>query len=148
MFTRDKTAQLEWQRPSPAFDYLFDGLQLSHEAVAVTKHLTTIVSCFNETKLHLVLDLDHTFPDSTPFPRLTEAEKYLIKEAASISKDDLRKWNADGDDPMEFLTKLRPFVSDFLEDTNKIAKKEKKTQQDVLSLEEDRVVPTIKSRVD
>ena len=67
-----------------------------------------------------VLDLDHTLLHTTHLPRLTEAEKYLIKEAASITRDDLRKWNADSDDPMVFLTKLRPFVRDFLEEANKI----------------------------
>ncbi|CAF2128171.1 unnamed protein product [Brassica napus] len=78
---------------------------LSHEAVAVTKHLTTLVSCSNEKKLHLVLDLDHTLLHTTRIPRLTQAEKYLIEEAG---------------DPMVFLTKLRPYVREFLKEANEM----------------------------
>ena len=103
-----------------AFNYLLDGLQLSHEAVAVTKHLTTLVSCSNEKKLHLVLDLDHSLLHTTRLPCLTEAEKYLIEEAGSKRRDDLYKWQPQGENPMVFLTKLRPFVRDFLEEANKI----------------------------
>ncbi|CAH8385209.1 unnamed protein product [Eruca vesicaria subsp. sativa] len=98
-----------------AFDYLLYGLQLSHEAVAVTKHLTTLVSCSNKKKLHLVLDLDHTLLHTTHLLRLTEAEKYLIEEAGSNTRDDLYKWQA-----QEFFTKLRPFVREFLEEANKL----------------------------
>ncbi|KAL0788201.1 hypothetical protein Bca101_004447 [Brassica carinata] len=76
---------------SRAFDYLSHGLQLSHEAVAVTKHLTTLVS----------------------------SEKYLIEEAGSNTRDDLYKWKAPGD-PMVFLTKLRPFVREFLKEANEM----------------------------
>ncbi|KAH0934418.1 LOW QUALITY PROTEIN: hypothetical protein HID58_011535 [Brassica napus] len=104
---------------SRAFDYLSHGLQLSHEAVAVTKHLTTLVSCSNEKKLHLVLDLDHTLLHTTRIPRLTQAEKYLIEEAGSNTRDDLYKWKAPGD-PMVFLTKLRPYVREFLKEANEM----------------------------
>ncbi|CAN7011450.1 unnamed protein product [Brassica rapa subsp. trilocularis] len=102
-----------------AFDYLSHGLQLSHEAVAVTKHLTTLVSCSNEKKLHLVLDLDHTLLHTTRIPRLTQAEKYLIEEADSNTRDDLYKWKAPGD-PLVFLTKLRPYVREFLKEANEM----------------------------
>ncbi|CAH8313331.1 unnamed protein product [Eruca vesicaria subsp. sativa] len=102
-----------------AFDYLSHGLQLSHEAVAVTKHLTTLVSCSNEKKLHLVLDLDHTLLHTTRAPLLTEAEKYLIQEAASNTRQDLFIWKVP-DDLMVFLTKLRPFLREFLEEANKM----------------------------
>ncbi|KAJ0249112.1 RNA polymerase II C-terminal domain phosphatase-like 5 [Hirschfeldia incana] len=104
---------------SRAFDYLSHGLRLSHEAVAVTKHLTTLVSCSNEKKLHLVLDLDHTLLHTTPIPRLTESEKYLIDEAGSNTRDDLCKWKA-SEDPTVFLTKLRPFLREFLKEANKM----------------------------
>ncbi|XP_056866622.1 RNA polymerase II C-terminal domain phosphatase-like 5 [Raphanus sativus] len=104
---------------SRAFDYLSHGLRLSHEAVAVTKHLTTLVSCSNEKKLHLVLDLDHTLLHTTPIPRLTESEKYLIQKAGSNTRDDLRKWKAPGD-PTVFLTKLRPCLREFLKEANKM----------------------------
>ncbi|KAL0855517.1 hypothetical protein Bca101_060670 [Brassica carinata] len=104
---------------SRSFDYLSHGLQLSHEAVAVTKHLTTLVSCSNEKKLHLVLDLDHTLLHTARAPRLTEAEKYLIEEAGSNTRDDIFKWKTPGD-PMVFLTKLRPFLGEFLKEANEM----------------------------
>ncbi|KAJ4886940.1 Haloacid dehalogenase-like hydrolase (HAD) superfamily protein [Raphanus sativus] len=100
---------------------ILKGFQLSDEAVAVTKHLITLVSCSNEKKLHLVLDLDHTLLHTTRVSGLTEAEKYLIEEAGSNKRDDLYKWQVQGgEDTMAFLTKLRPFVRDFLEEANKM----------------------------
>ncbi|ESQ47935.1 hypothetical protein EUTSA_v10022155mg [Eutrema salsugineum] len=106
-------------RQGRSFDYLFDGLQLSHDAVALTKRLVTKLSCLNEKKLHLVLDLDHTLLHTIRVSSLTEAEKYLIEEAGSNTRDDLRKLKAKGD-PMEYLTKLRPFVRDFLKEANEM----------------------------
>ncbi|CAH8372861.1 unnamed protein product [Eruca vesicaria subsp. sativa] len=106
-----------------AFDYLFNGLQLSHEAVAVTKRFTTSVSCSTDKKLHLVLDLDHTLLNTASLSRLTETEKYLIKEAALITRDDLWEWTTEGDDDIpivSLMTKLRPFVHGFLEEANEM----------------------------
>lgn len=95
-----------------AFDYLVDGLQLSHEAVKVTKLATTQIICFNDKKLHLVLDLDHTIMVS----HLSEQERYLIGEADS--REDLWKYN--GGYSSEFLIKLRPFVHEFLKEANEM----------------------------
>ncbi|KAG5398243.1 hypothetical protein IGI04_020057 [Brassica rapa subsp. trilocularis] len=91
------------------FMFVFDDLNVPNGIDYLTAHVEPEV-----------LDLDPRLLHTTHLPRLTEAEKYLIKEAASITRDDLRKWNADCDDPMVFLTKLRPFVHDFLEEANKI----------------------------
>ncbi|KAF8081751.1 hypothetical protein N665_0868s0007 [Sinapis alba] len=103
-----------YRRP---FDYLSHGLQLTHEAVALTKRLTTQSSCLSEKKLHLVLDLDHTLLHTTKVSSLTEAEKYLIREESG--RDDLWKLKSNGD-PMERLLKLRPFLGDFLREANKM----------------------------
>uniref|UniRef100_A0A0D3BC77 protein-serine/threonine phosphatase n=1 Tax=Brassica oleracea var. oleracea TaxID=109376 RepID=A0A0D3BC77_BRAOL len=68
-----------YRRP---FEYLSPGLQLTHDAVALTKRLETLSSSLGEKKrLHLVLDLDHTLLHAEKVYRLTEAEKYLIGEA-------------------------------------------------------------------
>ncbi|CAA7049142.1 unnamed protein product [Microthlaspi erraticum] len=96
-----------------SFDYLVDGLQLSHVAVTVTKKLTTHVTCLNEKKLHLVLDLDHTLLHTIMVSKLSEEEKYLIGEVDS--REDL--WRFSGD---EFLTKLRPFLHEFLKEANEM----------------------------
>ncbi|CAH8252945.1 unnamed protein product [Arabidopsis lyrata] len=93
-----------------AFDYLVHGLQLSHKAVAVTKSLTTQLACLNERKLHVVLDLDHTLLHSVMVSRLSEGEKYLLRE--SDLREDL--WTLD----REMLIKLRPFVHEFLNEAN------------------------------
>ncbi|CAH8260570.1 unnamed protein product [Arabidopsis lyrata] len=97
-----------------AFDYLFSGLRLSHEAVSFTKQLTTLVSVYGHKKLHLlVLDLDHTLIHSMKTLNLSNAEKYLIKEEKSGSRKDLRKYN-------DRLVKFRPFVEEFLKEANKL----------------------------
>ncbi|CAA7036572.1 unnamed protein product [Microthlaspi erraticum] len=107
------------KRRGRRFDYLFDGLQLSHEAVALTKRVTTIVSCLNEKKLYLVLDLDHTLVHTSRVSSFSEAEKYLIEEANSKTRGDLWKMSSQGD-PMALLTKLRPFLGDFLKEANEM----------------------------
>ncbi|CAH2053292.1 unnamed protein product [Thlaspi arvense] len=101
------------------FNYISEGLQLSHDAVALTKRLLTKLSCLYEKKLHLVLDLDHTLLHTTRVPRLTEAEKYLIEEAGSKTRLDLRKVKAPND-TVECLTKLRPFVHGFLKEASEM----------------------------
>ncbi|XP_010468300.1 PREDICTED: RNA polymerase II C-terminal domain phosphatase-like 4 [Camelina sativa] len=107
-----------------ALDYHFDGLQLSQEALALTKRLTTNFSCLNMKKLHLVLDLDHTLIHSVRVRCLSEAEKYLIEEAGSTTREDLWKMKVRGDPipaiTIEYLLKLRPFVGDFLKEANEL----------------------------
>ncbi|CAN8258755.1 unnamed protein product, partial [Cochlearia groenlandica] len=100
-----------------SFDYLLHGLQLSHVAVSLTKSLTTKLSCLNKKKLHLVLDLDHTLLHTTKVPRLSESEKYLLEEAGS--REDLHRLSCKGD-PMDYLTKLRPFVRGFLREASEL----------------------------
>ncbi|XP_019092417.1 PREDICTED: RNA polymerase II C-terminal domain phosphatase-like 4, partial [Camelina sativa] len=103
-----------------ASDYLFDGLQISQEALALTKRLTTRFSC-NMRKLHLVLDLDHTLLHSVLVGYLSEAEKYLIKEAGSTTREDLLKVNVRATYiTLRYLTKLRPFFGDFLKEANEL----------------------------
>ncbi|CAN8301940.1 unnamed protein product [Cochlearia groenlandica] len=99
-----------------AFGYLIDGLQLSHEGVAFMKRLTNQITCFNDKKLHLVLDLDHTLLHTVMVSNLAEEEKYLIQEATS--REDLWKFN--GGYSSEFLIKLRPYVHEFLEKANEM----------------------------
>ncbi|CAA7036601.1 unnamed protein product [Microthlaspi erraticum] len=110
------------QRENLPFDYLFEGLQLSHEAVALTKRLTTKFSCLNDKKLHLVLDLDHTLLHAVRVPCLSQQEKYLLGETCSTTRttrQDLWKMKVERY-PIEYLTKLRPFVHDFLREANEM----------------------------
>ncbi|CAH2035151.1 unnamed protein product [Thlaspi arvense] len=102
------------KREGRPFDYLEQGLQLSHEAVAFTKRSATRFHCLKEKKLHLVLDLDHTLLHSTEVSYLSQAEKYLIEEADSTSREDLCKLDA------EYLTKLRPFLRSFLKEASEM----------------------------
>ncbi|KAG7625596.1 putative protein-serine/threonine phosphatase [Arabidopsis thaliana] len=102
------------KRHGRAFDYLVQGLQLSHEAAAFTKRFTTQFYCLNEKKLNLVLDLDHTLLHSIRVSLLSETEKCLIEEACSTTREDL--WKLDSD----YLTKLRPFVHEFLKEANEL----------------------------
>ncbi|KAL1206553.1 RNA polymerase II C-terminal domain phosphatase-like 5 [Cardamine amara subsp. amara] len=99
-----------------SFNYLVDGLQLSDIAVSVTKKFTTQITCFNDKKLHLVLDLDHTLLHTVLVSKLSEEEKYLVGEVDS--KEDL--WRFNRGYSSEFLIKLRPFVHEFLKEANKM----------------------------
>ncbi|CAN8270237.1 unnamed protein product [Cochlearia groenlandica] len=102
------------KRQGRSFDYIVQGLQLSHEAVSLSKRFNTQHYCLNEKKLHLVLDLDHTLLHSKQIQRLSESEEYLIEEAGFDSKQDL--WNLDD----THLLKLRPFVRTFLTEASKM----------------------------
>ncbi|RID71826.1 hypothetical protein BRARA_C03746 [Brassica rapa] len=99
-----------YRRP---FEYLSPGLQLTQDAVALTKRLETLSSSLGKQKLHLVLDLDHTLLQAEKVYRLAEAERYLIGEAGS--RDDLWKLKSS-----DFLVKLRPLLRDFLREANKM----------------------------
>ncbi|KAG2306281.1 hypothetical protein Bca52824_026029 [Brassica carinata] len=98
-----------------SFNYLFHGLQISHEALALTKRLTTKFSCLNEKKLHLVLDLDRTLIHAVRVSSLSKAEKHLLREAG---RQDLREFKLRGLLTIEYLVKLRPFLWDFLREAN------------------------------
>ncbi|KAL1202677.1 RNA polymerase II C-terminal domain phosphatase-like 5 [Cardamine amara subsp. amara] len=100
------------KRQGRAFDYILPGLRISHEAVALLKRSTTQLYCLKKKKLHLVLDLDHTLLHSISVSHLSKKEKYLLKEADS--REDL--WRLD----RELLTKLRPFVREFLKEANEM----------------------------
>ncbi|EOA32079.1 hypothetical protein CARUB_v10015325mg [Capsella rubella] len=100
------------ERQGRAFNYLLQGLQLSYEAAAFTKRFTTRFYLQNEKKLHLVLDLDHTLIHSVRVSLLSETDKHLVEEAGS--KEDL--WRLDA----EFLTKLRPFLHEFLKEASEM----------------------------
>lgn len=91
------------KRQGRAFDYLVQGFQLSHEAVALMKRITTQLYCLNKKKFHFVFDLDPTLLLSIKVSCLSETDKYLIKVTDSTSKKNLWRLNN------EFLTKLRAY---------------------------------------
>ncbi|EOA32245.1 hypothetical protein CARUB_v10015504mg [Capsella rubella] len=69
-----------------------------------------------EKNLHLVLDLDHTLIHSTLVSQLSKKEKYLLEPAAE-SRLDLWRFNKGHSN--EYITKLRPFLHEFLLEANK-----------------------------
>ncbi|CAH2053291.1 unnamed protein product [Thlaspi arvense] len=100
-----------------SLDFPSNGLQLSHEAMVLQKRLTTNFSCLNDKKLHLVLDLDHTLIHAVEVARLSIAEKYLLLE--ETKRQDLWKVKLRGQ-RVEILTKVRPFLGDFLKEANEL----------------------------
>ncbi|KAJ0264397.1 FCP1 homology domain-containing protein [Hirschfeldia incana] len=100
-----------------SFPNLSEGSQIHRDSIAKAKHLTTKFSSMGDKKLTLVLDLDHTLVHTTSVPSLTEAEKYLIQEAAGGSRHDLWLLKGPGED---LIIKLRPFVGDFLREAQKM----------------------------
>ncbi|PKU82751.1 RNA polymerase II C-terminal domain phosphatase-like 4 [Dendrobium catenatum] len=73
-------------------------------------------SLLREKKLVLILDLDHTLLNSTVLTDVSAEEQYLLREAESLRNAPERSLlKLDG---LHILTKLRPFVHNFLKEAN------------------------------
>ncbi|KAL1202984.1 RNA polymerase II C-terminal domain phosphatase-like 5 [Cardamine amara subsp. amara] len=93
--------------------YIFTQLvHLSKKRKVRNYKLNEEDSAEKKKKLHLVLDLDHTLVHSVPVSELSKEEKYLIEEIDSR----LDLWMTSYD----YITKIRPFVPEFLREANKL----------------------------
>ncbi|XP_062028439.1 RNA polymerase II C-terminal domain phosphatase-like 4 [Rosa rugosa] len=75
-------------------------------------HNTDVKKSLNNKKLYLVLDLDHTWLNSTQLNHMTAEEEYLMSPPDSLP-DEL-KGSLFRLDCMRMMTKLRPFIRTFL----------------------------------
>ncbi|ESQ46692.1 hypothetical protein EUTSA_v10000277mg [Eutrema salsugineum] len=98
------------------FDYLDEGITMSHKALTFTKRVVSQISWLEDKKLHLVLDLDHTLIHTVRTSQLSESYKYLAGEAKS--RKDL--WRFNSGYASETLIKLRPFVHGFLKEASEM----------------------------
>uniref|UniRef100_A0A0D9V8E3 RNA polymerase II C-terminal domain phosphatase-like n=2 Tax=Leersia perrieri TaxID=77586 RepID=A0A0D9V8E3_9ORYZ len=97
--------------PGVAFGYIHKGLRLGASEIDRIRG-ADLKNLLRERKLVLILDLDHTLINSTKLFDLSNAEIELgIQSAASKDVPDRNLFTLD---TMQMLTKLRPFVRNFL----------------------------------
>ncbi|CAL4958869.1 unnamed protein product [Urochloa decumbens] len=98
-----------------AFDYIHKGLRLGTSEIDRLRG-TDLKNLPRERKLVLILDLDHTLINTTKLQNISCAENNLgIQTAASIDDPNRSIFTLD---TMQMLTKLRPFVREFLKEAS------------------------------
>lgn len=98
-----------------AFGYIHKGLRLGTSEIDRLRG-ADLKNLLRERKLVLILDLDHTLINSTKLQDISSAEKDLGIQSAA-SKDDPNR-SIFALDLMPMLTKLRPFVREFLKEAS------------------------------
>ncbi|KAL9229362.1 hypothetical protein vseg_004837 [Gypsophila vaccaria] len=98
-----------------AFGYIHKDLRLGTDEISRLRD-ADIKILLHRKKLCLVLDLDHTLLNSTRIEDITSEEQYLhsnVDSLQEISKGSLFRL-----DMMRMMTKLRPFVRNFLQEAS------------------------------
>ncbi|XP_020573112.1 RNA polymerase II C-terminal domain phosphatase-like 4 isoform X2 [Phalaenopsis equestris] len=98
-----------------AFGYIHKDLRLGSREIDRLRG-ADLKKLLREKKLVLILDLDHTLLNSTSLADVSDEEQYLLRQAES-SQNDAKK-SLLKLDHLHTLTKLRPFVHDFLKEAN------------------------------
>ncbi|RLN31128.1 RNA polymerase II C-terminal domain phosphatase-like 4 [Panicum miliaceum] len=98
-----------------AFGYIHKGLRLGTSEIDRLRG-ADLKNLLRERKLVLILDLDHTLINSTKLHDISSAENELgIRTAALKDDPDRSIFTLDS---MQMLTKLRPFVRNFLKEAS------------------------------
>ncbi|CAO2186115.1 unnamed protein product [Urochloa humidicola] len=98
-----------------AFDYIHKGLRLGTSEIDRLR-VIDLKNLLRKRKLILILDLDHTLINTTKLQDISCAENNLgIQTAASIDDPNRSIFTLD---TMQMLTKLRPFVREFLKEAS------------------------------
>lgn len=103
--------------PGLAFGYIHKDLKLGSREIDRLRG-ADLKNLLRKKKLVLILDLDHTLLNSTTLADVSEEEQYLLRQAESLQNDpdrSLLKLNG-----LHMLTKLRPFVHNFLKEANSL----------------------------
>ncbi|KVH97632.1 BRCT domain-containing protein [Cynara cardunculus var. scolymus] len=100
-----------------AFGYIHKDLRLANDEIVRLRD-RDLKNLFNQKKLCLVLDLDHTLLNSTRFMDVTQEEGYLMNQSDPMQ--DVLRGTLFKLDSMRMLTKLRPFVHTFLKEASKL----------------------------
>ncbi|KAJ1280212.1 hypothetical protein BS78_04G214100 [Paspalum vaginatum] len=98
-----------------AFGYIHKGLRLGTTEIDRLR-TADLKNLLRERKLVLILDLDHTLINSTRIQDISPAEHELGIRTAATKDDQNRSIFAL--DSMHMLTKLRPFVREFLKEAS------------------------------
>nr|GEW16236.1 RNA polymerase II C-terminal domain phosphatase-like 4 [Tanacetum cinerariifolium] len=100
-----------------AFGYIHKDLTLTDDEVARVRD-RDLKNLLRHRKLYLVLDLDHTLLNSTRFSDVTQEEGYLMNPDDPMQ--DKLKGSLFKLPFMHMVTKLRPFVHDFLKEASNL----------------------------
>ncbi|XP_030451664.2 RNA polymerase II C-terminal domain phosphatase-like 4 [Syzygium oleosum] len=108
------------------FGFLHPSLRLSHEYADRMREVST-AAALGLKKLHLVLDLDHTLLHTVRLSDLTPEEEERLKPQAKRNTEGGPAGGGGGDiflvwsETCEgFITKLRPFVREFLREAHEM----------------------------
>ncbi|URE17958.1 RNA polymerase II C-terminal domain phosphatase-like [Musa troglodytarum] len=100
-----------------AFGYIHKDLKLGTREIERLRGADH-KKLLHEKKLVLILDLDHTLLNSTRLADISSEEEYLLRQVESMKDDpDRSLFKLDS---MHMLTKLRPFVHNFLKEASSI----------------------------
>ncbi|XP_055960524.1 RNA polymerase II C-terminal domain phosphatase-like 4 isoform X3 [Mercurialis annua] len=97
--------------------YIHKGLRLGNDEIVRLRNTDT-KNLLRNRKLYLVLDLDHTLLNSTQLIHLTPEEDYLKSQIDSVQ--DGLNGSLFKLDFMHMMTKLRPFVHEFLKEASQM----------------------------
>ncbi|XP_027333663.1 RNA polymerase II C-terminal domain phosphatase-like 4 isoform X3 [Abrus precatorius] len=95
------------------FGYIHKGLRLHDEEISRLRD-TDMKSLLCRKKLYLVLDLDHTLLNSTHLAHLSSEELDLLNQTDSLGGSLFKL------EHMHMMTKLRPFVHQFLKEASEM----------------------------
>ncbi|KAL5547488.1 hypothetical protein UlMin_002719 [Ulmus minor] len=107
--------RVEEEESGVTFAYIHKGLRLHNDEI-VRLRSTDMKKLLRDKKLYLVLDLDHTLLNSTRIIDMTPDEEYLKSQAASMQDSEGSLYLLE---TMHMMTKLRPFVRNFLKEAHK-----------------------------
>ncbi|KAH9625612.1 hypothetical protein KSS87_016088 [Heliosperma pusillum] len=99
------------------FQYIHKGLRLGTDEISRLRD-SDVRSVLGRKKLYLILDLDHTLLNSSRLDDINSEEEYLHSRTDSLQ--DISKGSLFRLDMMRMMTKLRPFVRNFLQEASQI----------------------------
>ncbi|XP_074310609.1 RNA polymerase II C-terminal domain phosphatase-like 4 [Silene latifolia] len=99
------------------FKYIHKDLRLGTDEISRLRD-SDVRSVLGRKKLYLILDLDHTLLNSTRLDDISSEEEYLHSRTDSLQ--DISKGSLFRLDMMRMMTKLRPFVRNFLQEASQI----------------------------
>ncbi|XP_074562002.1 LOW QUALITY PROTEIN: RNA polymerase II C-terminal domain phosphatase-like 4 [Curcuma longa] len=110
-----RCGQVEEDGSGVAFGYIHKDLRLGNVEIERLRG-ADLKNLLHKKKLILILDLDHTLLNSTRFADITSDEEYLFRQIDGMKDDPDRSLFRL--DTMHMLTKLRPFVHNFLKEAS------------------------------
>ncbi|KAG6510979.1 RNA polymerase II C-terminal domain phosphatase-like 4 isoform X1 [Zingiber officinale] len=112
-----RCGQIEEDESGVAFGYIHKDLRLGNVEMARLRG-ADLKSLLHKKKLILILDLDHTLLNSTRLVDVISDEEYLLRQIDGMKDDpDRSLFRLDS---MHMLTKLRPFVNNFLKEASSL----------------------------